>query len=735
MSIKRIVLCVVISLLIATMAYTQTDFSRDVISPPFKGLITNYDSWVLSKDSFAEADNVIVNELGLLRGRQQIYTFKKDNGADVIGGVYYPKISGGTETKEVVVNVGGTLYSSSKDATTFKNISSGFGFNTAYRPFFDVYMNRMFMANGANSPVSYYQDSNNVTQLGRSTYTGRVTFTDANSICNIYTEVITCGISLTKAPAKYLYNKAGSVYVIRGFGFNDSNTWDNIAVGDKLEISGTKWNNRTVPILDKVFAGFDLLVVDYCALELINDDRPITLTIHKRCTTNADEYVTIKTASDMEAIPYHFRPAMDLIIADSNSDGTYEIDYVDGNKMILLNKYSNTVTLEADGNISLVGVSYPDLLGSSTGTNTFCPSVVVGHKSRMFAAGVTTAPTILFYSVSRVFSEHFYDIWRDRWGKDDGSGWIDMQDEIIALAPNYKDALIIFCKNSIYALSGVDPGSDILTASESYIFHPQLISDSIGCINANAWCYVGDDVYFYSKNGLRHLANVNENLSLQVHDTHRLLVNTYGFDNIYLRYLQDTETVYVLVNSLVSWSYSYFYAYSVRNKAFTTFAPEKKILCIFNGENYTGLNPLNSLWLGTANLMGDDTGRTQVLVDSNSCDLDCSDPNMCLESNHSMNIVTQKLSMGDTFLRKTFRTAKVLCKKMTGTGVFYFYYKIDNGSWSSVSSASATAEYGTYRFELKGTGKVIQYKITSTDRYGLELASIMTEYEPIDYRL
>jgi len=79
----------------------------------------------------------------------------------------------------------------------------------------------------------------------------------------------------------------------------------------------------------------------------------------------------IVATTDLESGDYHFRPGWDIIITDSNNNGTYEIYSVDANVIVVTTTAGVAVdwTLDQSDSVTLTGIGYPsDLLSSRTET-------------------------------------------------------------------------------------------------------------------------------------------------------------------------------------------------------------------------------------------------------------------------------------------------------------------------------------------------------------------------------
>jgi hypothetical protein len=416
------------------------------------------------------------------------------------------------------------------------------------------------------------------------------------------------------------------------------------------------------------------------------------------------------------------------------------------------------------GGVSLVGVQTSD-----TG-NVFCPVCIAGHKGRLFAGGVKQFPTYLFWSRSRYATAYFYDLWRDRYGQDDGVGFFDMQDKVIALAPNFNGMLVIFCENSIWFLKGDDPGFDILTPNQTYVFQPVPVTREMGIIGPNAWTRIGNDIFFYSKDGLQQLSLVSQQgnltsslLSLPIKDVHKTLMSDLTLKRTNFKFLPDMNTLFMLFNETYSSTLdSVVLCYNLTNNSFSTFefTASSEPTCLFLADGfaedpnisdlvYRAANPVKTLWFGS------EDGKMFSLHKDFAHDLDYEDTSNVSLSSMTMTAITSKLNMGQPFLEKNFERSVFLCSPQINydweaLGQVSFYKKIDDGSWSSAvekefsfhGDATGTPvdyyEYLDAGVGFKGRGKTIQYKIEVSGlngRHGLEFIGAMTEWSDIDYRI
>jgi len=466
---------------------------------------------------------------------------------------------------------------------------------------------------------------------------------------------------------------------------------------------------------------------------------------------------------------FGFRNGDSITVTDAGTfNGTYTISSI--NNYSGYTAYSQIV-LDANS-WSSAGIDYDATVSKdivlSDGDDCFNPQTITGHKGRLFAGGVKEYPTYLFYSVSRFFSQYYWDRWRDRINEDDGSGYIDLQDKIIALVGDWQDKLIIFCENKIMALTGDDPGFDILTPSQVLVYHPTPVTMHTGCVGPNAWCEADGDIFFMSRSGLQRLklsaeggVSRYQTESLPVSDIVNDILLSGNSKAISMQYLKDLNLI--LINCAISeGTNDSILAYNLSNKSWSkwTFADGSEPNCLFNlsgpqiDPNEDDIpvdspNPYDTVWMGSQD------GKLWAFTKAYCYDRDYEDPNSNSDPNIAISIITAKLNMGNPWQSKLFRRAVVLASPQinyttASGGAYNLYYKIDDGSWSSAVTKTFTTHTDTagtaidyYEFAdsfgltgVKNDGHTIQYKITTsglTSRFGLSLMGIMTEWEPLQW--
>jgi hypothetical protein len=114
------------------------------------------------------------------------------------------------------------------------------------------------------------------------------------------------------------------------------------------------------------------------------------------------------------------------------------------------------------------------------------PKFVTGYKNSMFFAGMSAAPQSL------VFTAPFTD---NDFQTGQGAGTINVDSPITGLFP-FRDALIIFCEERIFKLTG--------NALADFAIQP--ITREIGCLNGSTIQEFAGDIVFLGPDGLRTVA-------------------------------------------------------------------------------------------------------------------------------------------------------------------------------------------------------------------------------------
>lgn len=731
-----------------------SEYQRTYVTPPWAGQVSEFSSYALKPAALVELSNGQINDMGLIQSRSGFYCWLDSVSITepILGAINYKRWIEGGASEELIFNTNNKVYSTTTAVrNTNTDISGGLSYSDDGIPIWTNFFNDLFMCNGENNPIRYNQDGNCI-QLGRCVYIGNVTFTDANEIVlaedhdgNPYH--FAAGMDLVVADS----NNNGTYEIARV----DANT---IEV-ETIAGAQVTWAHTGAESVTLTGLGIpsDLTTTRTETAVGISDKG-----YNYFVDSGSNDYVTCYRFSPYGA---GLRVGMTLTIANSSSNngdkGTITaIEY----KRSLFNNWgyiyvSGSLTTEySSANITFTGTK------TTTSEIAFNPQTITGHKGRLFAGGVKEYPTRLYYSISRLLSTQgvsYYDMWRDRYGYDDGSGYIIIGDKIQALIPEYFDNMLIMCEGSIYRLEGNDPGFDILTPSQPIIFQPVCISKDVGCVGPNAYCMVGNKVYFMSKNGLQELSTVaaygniqTSIMSIPVNDLFNDMISSDNLRKISMVYLPITGNIYINC-ALSEGTNDSIIVYNVDNKAFSkyTFKDGSEPLCIFrntgpsidpNENDFPNAEPVpyETIW------MGSEDGKFFAMTDSYGRDMDYEDCNAAVNTAITTTIITRQMSMDDPFLRKTFRDMQIMAREkinysISAGGSITLYYKIDNGSWSSGVSKTFTTRTDTAGSEidkyewmkfgaaLSGSGHTIAFKITSANYYGCELYGIMTCWEPV----
>lgn len=753
-----IILCIVFLTMCVIKCFGETQ--RHYLLPPYKGQASGYSDWTLDEKFWNELTNCYVSEQGIIRKRPGFYCWKDsvDTTKEILGAWEYKRqIEGGFQTF-FILNTNNKIYWTDKyHLGSNTDISGALTFSDDGIPVFDVFYNDLFMANGEENPIQYDQDAN-VIQIGRTTYSGKAVFDDTNEI------QVPLTVDLTDVDYHF-------------------------RIGMDLTIADSN-NNGTYEIVDVDTNQIIVKDTDGTQAALTDDatDISVSLTglgIPDELTTTRTETITVNycyiehvtmAGNDYLRIPYRnlyyegFRDGMSLVISgetgDPNNNGTWTIFQVVSDRIYIEENWYTTGTwtcTPASCTINLQGTH------SITVADAFNPSTITGHKGRLFAGGIKEFPTYLFWSRSKFAVTYYYDLWRDRVNEDDGTGYFDMQDKVIALVPDFLNELIIFCKDSIWRLTGDDPGFDILTPNQTFVFQPIPITKKIGCVGPNAWERIGNDIFFYSKEGLQQLSKVQQTgdflsnlIILPIKDIHKTIAN-YSLaeaSNITMEYNANLNFLLINCPTPDQTNDALCICYNLANNSFSefTFPSASEPVFLFSAEGFSEsrdpgdivyklANPYQTIWYGS------EDGKLFSMHNDFPYDLDYEAPASGSLSSITMTAVSAKLNMGDPFLEKTFKKMMIMCSpqinyNVSDRGTFNIYYKINDDSWSpketkyfkvhSDTAGNTVDYYEIFDERINKKGKTIQYKIESTGtlgRFGLDFIGIMTEWNPIDWRI
>lgn len=633
-------------------------------------------------------------------------------------------------------------------------------------PVWFTYYNDLFMANGENSPIQWDQDGNCL-ELGRCVFSGSVTFEDNNEI-----------VATTDFESGNYHFRPGWDLIITDT--NNNGTYEIYSVDSNVIVVTTTAGVAVDWTIDQTDAASTLTGIG--APSILSTSRAETITYTKDTLSFLNNDTTFQgfLGSTFDGISMRntemfyeigFRVGMSLTISNATGyDGTYTIVYIINastrNYILLANTAWGTASST---------VSNAVLAGSQTvaTADAFNAATITGHKSRLFAGGVKEYPTYLFYSISRLLDVQgtfYYDMWRDRFGYTDGSGYFDLQDKITALVGEWNGMLIVFCEGSIFKIIGDDPGFDILTPSQAIVYQPVPISKRIGCIGPNAWCEIGNDIFFMSKDGLQQLSVAQGGdlpkatvKSLPVSDIVDAVLKGSSIRKIDMKFLSDLNLLLIMCGTIDDTD-NIILAYNIANESWSkwSFSATSSPRCLFNARgplidpNETSWpnddpNPYETVWYGS------EDGKLYALTKAYCYDRDYEDPNDETNTNYGMTAISSKLNFGEPFLDKNFRRAVVMASPQVNYstasgGAVSLYFKVDDNSWSSAVSKSFTTHSDTagtaidyYEYLDAGVslgslnptiGKTIQLKLYTsgtTSRWGLAFMSSMIEWTQVRY--
>ena len=727
-----------------------------LITPPWAGQVSEFSIYAIKPTALVELTNGQVNDIGLIQSRAGFVCWldSVSKTEKILGATNYKRWIEGGATEQIVFNTNNKIYwTKPEPSNTNTDISGGLTFSDDGIPVWSNYYNDLFMANSENNPIQYDQDGNCI-QMGRCTFAGTVTFQNDNEVA-----------STTNFESGSYHFRPGWDLIIADS--NNNGTYEITSVDSNVITVTTTagvavdWTNDGAEVVTLTGLGTPTLL-STTRTESANHTTKYFYFVN----SGSSDYINIYFLH-----PYSlgFRVGMTVVVSGSASNdgskGTItRLDYFGNWGYIYV---SGSLTDEQYDTLPLASRYAITLAASQTITTekAFNPQCLAGHKSRLFAGGVKEYPTYLFYSISRLLGTqgtYYYDMWRDRYGYTDGSGYIIMHDKIQALIPEYYDNLLILCEDSIYRLEGNDPGFDILTPSQQVLFAPVPISTDVGCVGPNAWCKVGNDVFFWSKNGLQKLSiiaqygNIQTSImSIPVNNLVETIINYGNQRKINMVYLPLTGNIYINC-AIAEGDNDSMLVFNVQNGAFSkyTFADGSEPLCVFKNTG-PNIDPNETRWPNADPLpyetiwFGSEDGKFFAMNDSYQYDRDYEDPNDPNNIAISFQMITGQVNLGDPFLLKNFRDWQLMVREkvnytVSAGGSIGLYYRKDNDSWTTVSNKSFTTrttpvagtemdkyEFIKYGAALATAGHTIGFKITSSNYYGLELMGMLLKWSPM----
>ena len=249
------------------------------------------------------------------------------------------------------------------------------------------------------------------------------------------------------------------------------------------------------------------------------------------------------------------------------------------------------------------------------------PKFVTGYKNHMFFAGMSAA------SQSLVFTAPFTD---NDFQTSNGAGTINVDSPITGLFP-FRDALIVFCEERIFKLTG--------SALADFAIQP--ITREIGCLNGSTIQEFAGDIVFLGPDGLRTVAGTAKIGDVELGTISRAVQERFeGLSDV-----DEFESVVIPDKT----QYRIFFSNSGTPRATTT-----GIMCVRKGDSYE-----------FADLKGIRPNCTDSVVASGESivlhgDFDGYVYRQEKGNNFDGNSVTGKyrspdLTMGDAGLRKSFQ--------------------------------------------------------------------------------
>lgn len=160
-----------------------------------------------------------------------------------------------------------------------------------------------------------------------------------------------------------------------------------------------------------------------------------------------------------------------------NWTGTEKIAMADG--------INDAATYDGSTYLALTGGA-----GAGSGTKPAAPEVVVEHKNHLFYSGMTSNRHLIQFCAP--YSENDFS-------PASGAGQISVGDEIVGMA-QFRETLVIFCKNSIYRLAG--------SSAADFVLQP--VTRNIGCSSRFSIQEIGGDLIYLAPDGLRTIAGTEK---------------------------------------------------------------------------------------------------------------------------------------------------------------------------------------------------------------------------------
>lgn len=127
-------------------------------------------------------------------------------------------------------------------------------------------------------------------------------------------------------------------------------------------------------------------------------------------------------------------------------------------------------------------------------------TILAWHTGRMFGSGQATNPDTIYVSNRLDFGSGQWNKTVRSFRVGGGEG-----DPIVGMASMPLFVLAVLKQNSIW-LTTTDPRNE--PASFSATQASDVLSDGLGCVGKKAWCRYGNDLLFFSQDGIRSLARM-----------------------------------------------------------------------------------------------------------------------------------------------------------------------------------------------------------------------------------
>lgn len=183
---------------------------------------------------------------------------------------------------------------------------------------------------------------------------------------------------------------------------------------------------------------------------------------------------------------YKYDGAVDSVLA-GYSPADVAIDIAQGvDTLLITDGVANMQTYN--------GLTFTDCGTGSTNPPTSC-SILCFHTGRMFAAGNPIFNDTVWVSNRLAFGAGQWDTTQRSFRIGGGEG-----DPIVAMASMQGFVLVVMKKNIIHLVT-TDPTAEPTNFQDSQATNP--LPYGVGCVGKKAWATIGNDLMFYSQDGIR----------------------------------------------------------------------------------------------------------------------------------------------------------------------------------------------------------------------------------------